>query len=145
MNEPDFISIIQTSNIYATQYVLCVDDNPINLKLISTYFTKHPHIQLLTASSPAQGLEIAMTKHLDLILLDINMPDMDGYQLLTILKADPRTCVVPVIAVTANAMPTDVERAQQAGFNGYLTKPIIFYRLLEILNDHLNPTVKELA
>jgi len=86
-----------------------------------------------------------MTKHLDLILLDINMPDMDGYQLLTILKADPRTCVVPVIAVTANAMPTDVERAQQAGFNGYLTKPIIFYRLLEILNDHLNPTVKELA
>jgi len=145
MIEPDFISIMPTSNIYATQYVLCVDDNPINLKLISTYFTKHPHIQLLTASSPAQGLEIAMTKHLDLILLDINMPDMDGYQLLTILKADPRTCVVPVIAVTANAMPTDVERAQQAGFNGYLTKPIIFYRLLEILNDHLNPTVKELA
>ncbi|MEA9977348.1 MULTISPECIES: PAS domain S-box protein [unclassified Pseudomonas] len=143
--EPDCIRIRQAGNNFAAQRVLCVDDNPINLKLISTYFKKHPHIQVLTASSPAQGLEIALTQTPDLILLDINMPEMDGYQLLAILQSDPRTRVVPVIAVTANAMPSDVERAQQAGFDSYLTKPINFHQLLEILNRHLNLGVEELA
>jgi PAS domain S-box-containing protein len=142
--EPDFTTSSRT-NSDAAWCLLCVDDNPVNLKLINSYFTKYPNIKLLTANSAAQGLEIAMTQQPDLILLDINMPEMDGYQLLAILKADPRTRIVPIIAVTANAMPSDVKRAQQAGFNDYLTKPINFHQLLDVLNLHLNPGTESLT
>jgi CheY-like chemotaxis protein len=73
----------------------------------------------------------------DLILLDINMPDMDGYQVLGILKADPRMRAVPIIALTANAMARDVERGLQAGFAQYLTKPVDVRVLLKSLDDCL--------
>ena len=104
--------------------VLAIDDNPSNLKLIAQLMGKRPHIHLLTAHTPELGIELALAHSPDLILLDINMPGMDGYQVLEVLKTHASLCTTPVVAVTANAMPGDVERGLAAGFAAYLTKPL---------------------
>ena len=104
--------------------VLCVDDNPVNLKLIAQTMALRPHVDLLTAHSPELGLELALAHRPDLILLDIHMPGMSGYQLLRVLQADARLRTTPVIAITANAMPSDIARGRAAGFSDYLTKPL---------------------
>ncbi len=79
---------------------------------------------MLTALSPELGIELARAHRPDLILLDINLPGMDGYQVMEVLKADANLGRIPVIAVTANAMPSDVERGMAAGFADYLAKPL---------------------
>ena len=104
--------------------VLCIDDNPVNLKLITQLLSLRQNIQLLTAHTPELGIELAMAHQPDLILLDINMPGMNGYQVMEILKTDARLKSTPVIAVTANAMPRDIARGLAAGFSHYLTKPL---------------------
>ncbi len=104
--------------------VFYIEDNPANLKLVAQLLGQRKHIHLLTTHLPELGLELAKTRKPDLILLDINMPGMNGYELLKIFKADDRTKDIPVIALTANAMPKDAERSMKAGFSAYLTKPI---------------------
>lgn len=104
--------------------VLYLEDNPANLKLVSQLLGRRKHIHLLTAHTPALGIELAMSRQPELILMDINLPEMDGYQVLEVLKADDNTSSIPVVAITANAMPKDVERGNRAGFSEYLTKPI---------------------
>jgi CheY-like chemotaxis protein len=74
--------------------------------------------------TPAQGLELARSRGPALVLLDINLPDMDGHAVLQCLRDHPATREIPVLAVSANAMPRDLERARAAGFVGYVTKPI---------------------
>lgn len=105
--------------------VLCIDDNPVNLKLVAQLLTRRSRLRLSSAHTPQLGIELARTHRPDLILLDINMPGMDGYEVLRILKADPRLRHVPVIAVTANALPRDIERGRAAGFADYLVKPLL--------------------
>jgi len=95
---------------------------------------KRGHLGLIVAPSPELGIELAMAHEPDLILPDINMPGMDGYQVLKVLQAERRLCHIPVIAVTANAMPRDLERGRAAGFAAYLTKPLevgLFLQTLE--------------
>jgi PAS domain S-box-containing protein len=104
--------------------ILSIDDNPANLKLVAQMLSKRRHISLVTSHSPQHGIELAIAHQPDLILLDINMPGMDGYQVLDVILADRRLRRIPVIAVTANAMPRDVERGRAAGFVAYLTKPL---------------------
>lgn len=104
--------------------VLYIEDNPANLRLVSSIFSRLPHIHLVTAHLPQLGLDIAASHKPDLILLDINMPGMNGFQVLETLRQDPILKTVPVLAVTANAMPKDIERGKQAGFNDYITKPL---------------------
>jgi PAS domain S-box-containing protein len=104
--------------------VLCIDDNPVNLKLIAQMLRMRPAIYLITAHTPELGIELALAHRPELILLDINMPGMNGYQVLEVLKADARLAAIPVIAVTANAMPRDIKRGRAAGFIDYLTKPL---------------------
>ncbi|MHA7881294.1 MAG: PAS domain S-box protein [Saccharospirillum sp.] len=104
--------------------VLYIEDNPANLKLVTQIMGHIPDVHLLTAHTPSLGIELATARQPDLILLDINLPGMDGYQILEILKADARLRHIPVIAITANAMPRDVERGKAAGFFDYLTKPL---------------------
>ena len=114
--------------------VLYIEDNPANLKLVSQLLGRRRHVHLLTAHTPSLGLELAAAHCPDLILLDINMPGMDGYQLLSVLRADARLKDIPVVAVTANAMPRDLERGRAAGFADYLSKPIDikhFYAMLD--------------
>ena len=105
-------------------YVLCIDDNPANLKLLQHLLARHPGVRVATALTPGEGLELAMAECPDLVLLDINMPDMDGYQVLRILRANASTARTHVVAATANALSGDVARGLEAGFDGYLTKPL---------------------
>jgi CheY-like chemotaxis protein len=85
---------------------------------------------VVTAPLPGLGLQMARDERPDLILLDIQLPGMDGYEVLRRLRAEPTSRSVPVIAVSANAMPSDVERGMAAGFADYLTKPIDMSRLI---------------
>ena len=114
--------------------MLYIEDNPANLKLVSQILAKRQHIHLVTAHEPEIGLELAAAHRPELILLDINMPRMDGYQILSILRSDPRLKDIPVVAVTANAMPRDIERGKAAGFIDYLTKPLDVARFLAMVD-----------
>ena len=114
--------------------VLYIEDNPANIRLIEKFLAKRKHIKLLTAHTSELGIELAMTNQPDLILQDINMPGLNGYQVLTILKSKERLNNIPVIAITANAMPRDIKRGLAAGFSDYLTKPldmIHFYNVID--------------
>lgn len=114
--------------------VLCIDDNPANLKLIAQMLGLRRHIHLVTAHTPELGIELALARRPELILLDINMPSMDGYQVLEVFKVDARLKSVPVIAITANAMPRDIECGLAAGFTEYLTKPIDVGQFLQTMD-----------
>ena len=118
----------------ASASVLCIDDNPVNLKLVAQILGMRPHLRLMTAHAPELGIELALGHLPDLILLDINMPGMDGYQVLDVLKSSPRLKHIPVVAVTANAMPRDIARGKQAGFADYLTKPLHIHHFLQVLD-----------
>ncbi|NWG86436.1 MAG: PAS domain-containing protein [Hydrogenophilaceae bacterium] len=113
--------------------VLYVEDNPANLKLMVNLLAKWPTVRLLTAHNGRLGIEMAKSYRPDLILLDINLPELDGYAVLRELRSAAETQGVPVVALTANAMPKDIERGKAAGFLDYLTKPLdipSFYALL---------------
>ena len=114
--------------------VLCVEDNPANLMLIEKLVARRPDIRLLTARDGAGGVEIARAEIPSLILMDINLPGINGIQALKILAAMPSTASIPVIALSANAMPHDISRGKEAGFFHYLTKPIKVNEFMETLD-----------
>ncbi|WP_200179159.1 ATP-binding protein [Ectothiorhodospira mobilis] len=120
-----------------TRTVLHIDDNPANLRLVSQILTRRPQVTLLSAPDPRLGLELAMAHRPELILLDINMPEQDGYQVLSRLRADASTAHIPVVALTAFATHRDVERGRDAGFDAYLTKPLEVERFLAVLDGML--------
>ncbi|HEY2924865.1 MAG TPA: response regulator [Candidatus Eisenbacteria bacterium] len=103
--------------------VLIVEDDPDSLELMTYLFRAFGH-EALGAGSGDMALRVAASASPDLILCDLRLPGMDGYQLLTRLKADPALQSIPVVAVTAYAMPGDRERVMSAGFDGYVSKPI---------------------
>jgi CheY-like chemotaxis protein len=107
----------------AGESILVVDDNPGNVKLIRFLLTRRGY-DVHTAMHASEALRLLETFVPDLILMDIQMPDIDGLELTRRLKSDPRTSGVPVIALTAFAMKGDEERAREAGCDGYVTKPI---------------------
>ncbi|MHB0917820.1 MAG: ATP-binding protein, partial [Thiobacillus sp.] len=127
----------------AQHVVLYIEDNPSNIKLIAQILGRRPHVHLLTAHTPELGIELAQSRRPELILLDINMPGMDGYQVLEVLKADARLQAIPVVAITANAMPRDIERGRAAGFADYLTKPIDVAGFFGMLDRCLLPDPQE--
>ena len=116
--------------------ILYIDDNPVNLKLVAQMLSRRKHIKLLTTHLPVLGVELALAHLPALILLDINMPGMDGYQVMEVLKADLRLQHIPVIAVTANAMLHDIERGKAAGFTDYIPKPLNLNQFLKAI-DHV--------
>lgn len=121
----------------AAQTVLYLEDNPANLMLVSKIIGRRKHVHLVTAHTPELGIEMALKHKPELILLDINMPGMDGYQVLKILKADNSLRTIPVVAITANAEPRDIKRGMGAGFTDYITKPIDVIRFYAILDKLL--------
>ncbi len=104
--------------------LLYVEDNPANLMLIEDLVARRPDIRLLSAADGYRGIKIARDAVPDVILMDINLPGINGLQALRILGEDPATAHIPVIALSANARPRDIEKGLEAGFFGYLTKPI---------------------
>jgi CheY-like chemotaxis protein len=103
--------------------ILVVEDNDRNLKLVRDVL-RHAGFDVVEARSGEQGVALAQEEPPDLVLMDLGLPGIDGSESLRRLRATPSTAAVPVVAVTAYAMPQDRERTLQAGFDGYLTKPI---------------------
>ena len=114
---------------------LYIEDNPVNLMLMAAML--EDELELETEADPLRGLARAQAAPPDLVLLDIQLPGIDGYEVLRRLRADPRTQGIPVVAVSANAMRADVAAGQAAGFQAYLTKPVDL--------DHLLATVREVT
>lgn len=122
--------------------VLYIDDNLSNLKHVSKLLGQRPRLRLMTAHTPQMGLDLAAANSFDLILLDINMPDMDGFEVLTKLQERGLTRNTTVIAMTANNTPRDIKRGLDAGFTDYLTKPIDVARFFSVLDNHLEDPAK---
>jgi PAS domain S-box-containing protein len=125
------------SRVPPTRTVLYIEDNPVNQILMQGMLARRPGIRLLMADRALAGLEIAAADPPDLVLLDIQLPGIDGFETLRRLRAAPATRDLPVIAVSANAMPGDVEQARRAGFSEYLTKPLEMKRLLDVVDRAL--------
>lgn len=117
--------------------LLCVEDNPANLLLVEKLMERRPDIRLLVAKDGIRGVEMARAARPDVILMDINLPGISGLIALGILADDPKTAGIPVIALSANAMPADIEKGLTAGFFRYLTKPIKVNEFMETLNKAL--------
>jgi PAS domain S-box-containing protein len=117
--------------------VLYIEDNPVNQVLMEGMLAHRPGIRLLVAGLPAVGLTMAAQARPDLVLLDIQLPEMDGFEVLRRLREQPATRSTPVIAVSANAMHSDISDALEAGFNDYVTKPLDMRRLLEVVDRTL--------
>jgi len=114
--------------------LLYVEDNPANLMLVEDLIARRPDIRLLTAEDGTRGVEIASASLPDVILMDINLPGISGITALKILIDDPATAHIPVIALSANAMPRDIEKGLKAGFFRYLTKPIKVKQFMDTLD-----------
>jgi len=136
-NEEDRLEDYRVDTQKYKYQVLYIEDNPANLRLVSHIFARKDHIQLLTAHTPELGIELAFAHQPDLILLDINLQGIDGYQVLEVFKSDPELKKIPVIAVTANAMPRDVTRGKEAGFVEYLTKPLDVENFTKVVDQWL--------
>ena len=117
--------------------LLYVEDNPANLKLVEQLITRRSTIRLLTAVDGNQGIQLARAHQPDVILMDINLPGISGIEALKILRDDPVTAHIPIVALSANAMPRDIARGLEAGFFSYLTKPIKVKEFMEALDTAL--------
>ena len=114
----------------ARSSVLYIEDNPVNVALMEAMLARLPGVALRCAPLPLDGLRMAAESPPALILLDIQMPGMDGFEVLARLRSRRATAHIPVVAVSANALPGDVEAAMKAGFSAYLTKPLGLDELL---------------
>ena len=114
--------------------LLYVEDNPANLALVEQLMARRGDLRLLTAIDGPLGMELARAYLPDVILMDINLPGMSGYAALKLLAEDPATRHIPVLALSANAVPRDVEKGLEAGFFRYLTKPIRVREFMEALD-----------
>jgi CheY-like chemotaxis protein len=115
--------------------VLYVEDNPANLRLVERIVAQRGDLRLLTARGGREGLDLALQYRPDLVLLDLHLPDMNGSDVLERLQADPATAEVPVVMVSADATPGQIDRLIAAGAHDYLTKPFDLARLVEVLES----------
>ncbi|OBV37108.1 PAS domain-containing hybrid sensor histidine kinase/response regulator [Janthinobacterium psychrotolerans] len=120
--------------------VLYVEDNPANLILVEQLIARRSDLGMLSAIDGHLGIALARQHQPDLILMDINLPGISGSEVLSLLRADPLTAHIPVIALSANALPRDVRKGLEAGFLRYLTKPINVPEFMEALDTALSLT-----
>ncbi len=119
--------------------VLCIEDNPVNSELMSSIFEDLENVRLLLASNGQQGLEIALSEQPDLIIMDIGLPDISGIEVARRLKDIESTRDIPIVALTAAAMVHDQDRARNAGFSEYFTKPVQLDRFYATIRQLLAP------
>jgi len=117
--------------------LLCVEDNPANLRLVERILERRVDIRMVSARDAHRGLDLARLVCPAVILMDINLPGMNGFTALKMLGQDARTAHIPVIALSANAMPHDIHKGIKAGFFRYLTKPIKVDEFLGALDEAL--------
>ncbi|VAX07904.1 hypothetical protein MNBD_ALPHA03-302 [hydrothermal vent metagenome] len=118
--------------------VLYIEDNPANLRLVKQLLAKKTNIHMWSAPEPRLGLELAAEHKPEVILLDINLPGMNGFEVLQHLRSRAETRETPIIAISANAMPSDIEKGLAAGFDDYITKPIDVNLLLKAIERNLH-------
>jgi CheY-like chemotaxis protein len=143
--EPTRVVQAQVSGDALVHTLLYVEDNPANLMLVEDLVARRPDIRLLSARDGKRGIEIARASLPDVILMDINLPGISGIQALRILAEDPTTAHIPVVALSANAIPRDIEKGLQAGFFRYLTKPIKVNEFMDTLDVALKFARAELV
>ena len=136
--QPAAIPVVQILHDASLRTMLYVEDNPANLKLVEQLIARRHDLRLLSALDGHLGIEMARAHRPDVILMDINLPGLSGIEALSILRHDPATAQIPVVALSANAMPRDIEKGLQAGFYRYLTKPIKLTELMETLESALD-------
>ncbi|MBA2875223.1 ATP-binding protein [Thermaerobacillus caldiproteolyticus] len=115
--------------------ILYIEDNLANLKLMEKIFESFPSFSLFSANCGRDGLDIAFKERIDLILVDINLPDINGYKVLEELQRNERTNKIPVVALSANAMPIEIQKALKKGFKEYITKPLEVEQFLRKLEQ----------
>jgi signal transduction histidine kinase/ActR/RegA family two-component response regulator len=118
----------------AIRTLLYVEDNPANLMLVEDLIARRSDIRLVSAREGLEGIRLAQTLIPDMILMDINLPGINGIKVLELLAEDRTTAHIPVVALSANAMPRDIEKGLEAGFFRYLTKPIKVAEFMDILD-----------
>ncbi|WP_119292117.1 PAS domain-containing protein [Azohydromonas sediminis] len=123
--------------------LLYIEDNPVNLMIVQELIARRPDLRLDSAADGEGGVRAAQVQHPDLILIDMQLPDFDGHEVLRRLRADPRTADIPCIALSANAMPQDIERALAAGFADYWTKPLDFRAFMKSLDLLFGPATPD--
>lgn len=122
----------------STFALLYIEDNQANLKLVEDILSDQPNIKLLTAEHATAGIKIALSQKPDLILMDINLPHIDGIQALSCLRNFEATQDIPVIAMSANAMKKDIDQTMSKGFEAYITKPFDIETFKNIITEELN-------
>jgi PAS domain S-box-containing protein len=133
---------LQASANGAKRTLLYIEDNPANLELVEQIIAEYPNLRLVTAVSGTLGIEVARATQPQVILMDINLPGISGLTALQILRDDPATMHIPVVALSANAMPQDIVKGLEAGFLRYLTKPIRVQEFMDALNEVLEFAAK---
>jgi signal transduction histidine kinase/ActR/RegA family two-component response regulator len=125
--------------------VLYIDDVQKNLELVEAIIATHSKLEILSASNARDGIEICKTEAPDLILMDIHMPGMDGWEAFKILQTFEETKTIPVMALTANSMEEDINRAMNMGFRDYITKPIELKKFLATINEVIEDSACDTA
>lgn len=122
--------------------ILYVEDNPSNLRLVERMLARRPQVRLLSALEGSLALELAAQHRPHLILLDLHLPDLPGEEVLARLTGDPATRSIPVVVVTADALPRQIERLLDAGASDYLTKPFDITRFLDVIDRILTEVLE---
>jgi PAS domain S-box-containing protein len=117
--------------------LLYVEDNPANLELVEQLIARRPDLRLISVVDGNLAIDFARVYLPEVILMDINLAGISGLEAMKILRADPLTAHIPIIAISANALPQDIEKAVKAGFFKYITKPFNVIEFMEILDDTL--------
>jgi CheY-like chemotaxis protein len=128
----------------APRTLLYVEDNQANMQLVEQLIARRPDWRLLSARDGLRGIALARSHRPEVILMDINLPGMSGIQALKILREDPVTAHIPVIAISANAMPHDIKKGLETGFFRYLTKPIKVDEFMAALDLALEAAKKDM-
>ena len=119
--------------------ILVIEDNPENVDVVTRFLHREGH-RVLHAADGGSGVEMAKTQSPDLILMDLSLPVMNGWDATAAIRAHPPTANVPIIAVTAHAFSEDVTRAMRAGCDSYETKPVVYPRLMRKIRTMLGET-----
>jgi CheY-like chemotaxis protein len=136
LDSPEFAAIApaEVQDGAPLRTLLYVEDNPANLQLVAQLIARRPDMRLLSARDGNSGIRLARAHCPDVILMDINLPGIGGIEAMKILHDDPLTAHIPVVALSANAMPRDIEKGLVAGFFRYLTKPIRINEFMDTLD-----------
>ena len=132
--DPAFLAAPPIRTDAPLRTLLYVEDNPANLALVEELIARRPDLRLLSAADGELGIELARAYLPEIILMDINLPGISGFQAMQILRDDPTTAHIPVIALSANAVPSEIRKGLDAGFFRYLTKPIVVGEFMDTLD-----------